>query len=317
MSLRIYFILIFCTLLSSCEQIAILTTPKIKPEYSKTATVAKAEAEFWKTLHQGEYQNIPNVDKLLTAAYLENPHDPNIAAHIGFLHIWKITERQRTHTADPLITNEIRLSNKYFSDAVALTPNNPIYQGFLGDTQLVEGQIFKNKREEVHGYFRLKRAINAWPEFNYFTAGYPMSQLPANSEHFKEGLEWQWLTLDACAGKRVDRKNPDFSPYMHLETQNGTKRACWNSSIAPYNFEGFFMNMGDMLVKSGDVQTAVIIYKNATLARNYHAWPYRNRLEQRIKNAKENVRYYQQDSHYPDHTILFNSGYGCVACHQA
>ena len=39
---------------------------------------------------------------------------------------------------------------------------------------------------------------------------------------------------------------------MTLETKEGARRACWNSRIAPHNLEGFFLNMGDMLVKSGD-----------------------------------------------------------------
>jgi len=39
---------------------------------------------------------------------------------------------------------------------------------------------------------------------------------------------------------------------MSKKTKEGKKRVCWNSWIAPHNFEGFFLNMGDMLVKSGD-----------------------------------------------------------------
>ena len=74
----------------------------------------------------------------------------------------------------------------HIADALTLDPQNPIYQGFLGDSQLIEGQIFKDKREEVHGYFRLKHAISEWPKFNYFTAGYPMSTLPAHSDFQKE-----------------------------------------------------------------------------------------------------------------------------------
>ena len=76
--------------------------------------------------------------------------------------------------------------------------------------------------------------------------------------------------------------------------------------------------MGDMLVKKGDVATAIKIYDNAKLAKNYAAWPYRQLLENRIKQAKENVSHFQQNLiSTPDRTILFNSGYGCMVCHQA
>ena len=302
-------------LLSACEKIALLSTPQKQPIPSNNALATKAELDFWTIFHHGQYNDISKATYELTAAYLQNPNDPKLAAHLGFLHLWKITEYQRSHHKNPMITNEIILAKQFFSDAVKLDPKNPIYQGFLGDSQLIQGTIFKDKKEEVRGYFRLKKAIAAWPEFNYFTAGYPMSNLPASSDHFKEGLEWQWLTLDYCAGKTINRQNPDYRTVMSHETTHGRKRACWNSWIAPYNFEGFFMNMGDMLVKSGDWKKAIIIYNNAKIAKNYSTWPYREELEHKIKNAQTNVKSYQLTSQTPDKTIMFNSGYGCMACH--
>lgn len=313
---RIVFFAFIILNLTACERVALFTTPHKQAIKSSGALAAKAQNYFWNTLHQGRYQDISKADYLLMAAYLQNPNDPKLAAHLGFVHIWKITERQRLQEESPTITNDIILSKKYYSDALELDPQNAIYHGFFGDTQLIEGQIFHDKREEVQGYFSLKRAISEWPQFNYFTAGYPMSTLDPQSDHFKEGLQWQWYTLDLCAGHKIDRKNPNYGAYMHTEQHFGKQRACWNSWAAPHNFEGFFMNMGDMLVKSGDWQTGIKIYQTATLVKSYSSWPYRPMLEKRIRNAKENVRYFQQKNKDPDKTILFNSGYGCVACHQ-
>ncbi|HSW70631.1 MAG TPA: hypothetical protein VLH77_01470, partial [Gammaproteobacteria bacterium] len=122
---------------------------------------------------------------------------------------------------------------------------------------------------------------------------------------------------DRCTNTKINRTNPDYRPFMVLETTQGRQRACWNSWIAPHNFEGFFLNMGDMLVKQGDWQTGIKIYKNARLSRTYSSWPYRDRLEKRIQNAKENVAYFRKENEpSPDRRILFNSGYGCAACHQ-
>jgi hypothetical protein len=195
-------------ILISCEKFALLTTGAKKAQHSNTPLAQHAEQYFWETLHQGQYQNIDKLDYLLMAAYLQNPDDPKLAAHLGFIHLWKLTERARLQTESPLITQEIILANKFFSDALALDPDNPIYQGFHGDTQLIEGNIFKDKAEEVKGYFSLKKAIKNWPEFNYFTAGYPMSSLPADSKNFKEALEWQWKTLNLCAGVSINRLDP-------------------------------------------------------------------------------------------------------------
>ncbi|OAI48505.1 hypothetical protein AYO45_04835 [Gammaproteobacteria bacterium SCGC AG-212-F23] len=314
--MKLFFTCLFMITLSSCVDIAVWSTPPKRAETSHTALAMHAEKYFWQTLHQGRYNNIPETDRLLTAAYLENPNDPALAAHLGFLHIWAITERYRLKTISPLIVNEIILAKKYFADAVQLNPDDARFLGFYGDSQLAEGKIFHDEREEVRGYFTLKKAIHAWPEFNYFTAGYIMSILPNDSKHFKEGLAWQWQTLDLCTGTHVDRKNPDFKPYLALETTQGAKRACWNSVIAPFNFEGFFLNMGDMLVKSGDVKTAVIIYHNAMLAKNYSQWPYKHLLEAHLRNAQLNTVNFQKEFVSAEKTVLFNSGYGCVACHQ-
>jgi hypothetical protein len=59
---------------------------------------------------------------------------------------------------------------------------------------------------------------------------------------------------------------------MRPYSTDGKKRACWNSWIAPHNFEGFFLNMGDMLVKVGDWRTAQKIYANAKLSPDYANW---------------------------------------------
>ncbi|KTD25509.1 MULTISPECIES: hypothetical protein [Legionella] len=300
--------------LTACEHVAVLSTPKKQAIASTSELAIKAQNDFWKTLHEGNYQDIPKVDYLLMAAYLQNPNDPQLAAHLGLLHLWKITERQRNKKESPTIVNEIILSRKYITDALQLDPKNPIYQGFAGDTQLIEGKIFHDKREETRAYFLLKKAIHHWPEFNYFTAGYPMTTLPPDSEQFQEALSWQWDTLDLCQGSEIDRKKPIYSIP---ENSKGQKRACFNSWIAPFGFEGFFMNMGDMLVKSGDWQTAIVIYNNAKLDKNYAQWPYREMLEKRIINAKENVANFQKEFSDPDKAIMFNSGYGCMVCHQS
>lgn len=318
MKRKLVWIVVLFTCLTGCEEASILTTPKKSAYESPSHLTSAAENRFWNTLHAGNYRQINDTERLLTAAYLENPTNPKLAALLGFLHTWKITERERSleSAEDPTIINSIVLAKRFFADAVSLAPNDARLQGFLGDTMMIEGAIFHDEREEIRGYYQILRAIKQWPEFNLFTGGFVLSSKPAHSSQFQEGLDWQWRTLDLCAGTKVDRQHPDFSPYMHLETQQGPKRACWNSWVAPHNFEGFFLNMGDMLVKNGEWETAITIYKNAKLSRTYSSWPYRDLLEKRIANAKANVAFFQELHTLADKTILFNSGYGCVACHQ-
>src|SRR5687768_3392554 len=142
---RLFIIMIIMIgLLSACEKIATLFTEKKQAKNSDFALAKQAEDYFWTTLHQGKYNQIDQAIFLLTAAYLQNPHDPKLAAHLGFLHIWKITERAREKTIPPTIVNEIILAKKYFSDAYELNPQDARILGFLGDSQLVEGSIFQD-----------------------------------------------------------------------------------------------------------------------------------------------------------------------------
>ena len=119
-------------------------------------------------------------------------------------------------------------------------------------------------------------------------------------------------------------KNPDFRKYMHLDTKEGPKRACWNSWIAPHNFEGFFLNMGDMLVKAGDWQTAQKIYANARLSPGYAQWKFSPTLESRIVQAQGNVSAFnapprgtlRPDAATVDAVVMNQSRFACMACHQ-
>ena len=104
---------------------------------------------------------------------------------------------------------------------------------------------------------------------------------------------------------------------MRLETREGPKRVCWNSWIAPHNFEGFFLNFGDMLVKAGQPETAVTMYGNARLAREFPAWPYRAVLEARIAGAAANVEAFRKADPAPGSpALMIRSPFACTACHQ-
>ena len=130
MKLNIIIISFLVCLLISCEKIAVLSTPRKKADISHSQQAIQAKNQFWETLHEGRYQDISSIDFLLTDAYLHYPNDPEIAAYLGFLHLWKLAERTRHKTISPLITNEIILSKEYFSDAIELDPNDARTFGF-------------------------------------------------------------------------------------------------------------------------------------------------------------------------------------------
>ena len=75
--------------------------------------------------------------------------------------------------------------------------------------------------------------------------------------------------------------------------------------------------MGDMLVKSGDWQTAQRVYANAKLSPDYERWKFRGILEDRIKLAEANVALFNApESANVKNRIMLTSEFSCVACHQ-
>src|SRR5690348_6163701 len=95
--------------LTGCEKIVLLSTPSKKAMVSRSQTATYAKYNFIQTLHDGRYEDIPRANYFLMAAYLENPYDPKLAAYLGFLHIWAITERARKVSKSPLEPNHIVL----------------------------------------------------------------------------------------------------------------------------------------------------------------------------------------------------------------
>jgi hypothetical protein len=314
------FLVVATSLLAGCKYFAVAFAPKKQARGStRTDAALAADAFFWKTLHDGQYENIPDAQAFLTRAYLADPTDSVTAAHIGFLHIWQLSERTRLHPVPPTITDQAVLARKYFQESVSLNRSDPRILGFLGSSMLGEGAIHHDERVVREAYYTLQDSVHAWPEFNYFTVGYTLSSQPAGSPRFREALNDQWRNLDVCVNERVDRHNPDYSKYMSLFTTTGRKRVCWNSWIAPHNFEGFFLNLGDMLVKSGDWQTAKKVYANAKLSPDYAMWKFRAVLEDHIKHAPANVSLFNapDDPHQPGkNRIMGDSPYACMACHR-
>lgn len=306
-------------LLGGCAAIAVATAPPKTASTVRTALAAQADALFWQTLHGARYDDIGRALELQTAAYLENPSDALTAAHTGWLHFWRLAESSRLAQVPATITADAVMARRYFEEAVRLQPDEARFQGFLGASQLTEGSIHRDHKLTRQGYFTLKDSVAAWPEFNLFTAGYTMSRQPADSERFREALEMQWRTLDLCAGQPIDRLNPDFGRYVSRQTATGPQRACGNSWIAPHNFEGFFLNMGDMLVKAGDVPTALKIYANARHSPAYSAWKHRSLLEQRVADAEVNVKAFNAPvtAQTPDsRRMMVQTSVSCMACHQ-
>ena len=95
---------------AGCGRLAVWSAPAETPTATRTAAAVEADKLFWKTLHAGEYDRIPDALTALKAAYLENPRDAVTAAHVGWLHIWRLGERARQPALRPDITDDAVLA---------------------------------------------------------------------------------------------------------------------------------------------------------------------------------------------------------------
>jgi hypothetical protein len=297
------------------DRVAVMAAPAKEAAAARSDAAVKADHLFWATFHGGDYDGIDRSLEALTAAYLQSPNDAKTAGHIAWLHNWRVAERSRLSAVPATITDNTTVARKYFAEAVKLDPSDARTRGFLAGHTIIEGTMHGDQRLVREGYFMMRDAIDAWPEFNMFTGGFVFSRLAADTPQFKEGLDWQWRTLDICVGEKIDRENPDYTRYLALETTEGPKRACWNSWIAPHNLEGFFLNMGDMLVKAGEWQTAQKIYANAKLLKSYPAWKYQDALQERIDNAEVNVTAFNA-AEGAGMSMMIDSDFACMACHR-
>lgn len=298
-----------------------------KSSASKSALAISANQFMWDNLHQGNYDSIPAIISRLKAAYDKNPDNIDVTAHLGFTYLWSFCERGRGKIDSGLISNVFQ-SNRYFKEAIKLDPSDARLYGFQSATDICEGAIKKNLPMMAKGYMNSLLAIGKWPQFNKFAFSIVGSQRKKNTMVYKLGMKYQWQLIDECSCKKLDEKTVMAAPdsvlrdlIVELEnsTDYKTKRACWNSWIAPHNLEGFFLNFGDMLVKEGQLEEAKEMYEAAKLAPSFNEWVYKDIIDERIRDLKLNrVEFNKPLDLYTSntHQIFINSTISCVGCHQ-
>lgn len=295
------------------------------PSEERSEAAIQAEYFFWEVFNNGLYDLIPYVLNALTGAYLADPHDSKTAGYIGAVHSWRLSERMRMDEIPPTITDDATIARKYFSEKMRMEPRDAHYLGFLGSLTMSEADVHGDQELLEDGYKMLLKASKMHPEFNHvttaltITGGVVESLPPVDSKMFQDALESQWETMELCLGADIDRSNPDASPYMDRVTTEGPKKVCWNSAVAPHKFEGFYLNMGDMLVRNGDWQTAQKIYANARLSQTYDYWHLAGVLEARIAEAEVNVELFNMPPGPNGKFVkpmMAQAAYSCTGCHQ-
>jgi hypothetical protein len=252
------------------------------------ATIEK----FWTIYHGNDYDAIPEMQKELEATIECDPNNPTLYALLGATHFWHVGEMARDKdpqahqqvfvqdmpTATALFQKALDLD--YYTEHPIGYVNDDHLPGYLGITTFHTGQEYRDPNLMAKGDGVLDFAAYQFPEFNNFNRWAAHLDDSRDSDTYKKALDSLWQDMDACIGTQIDRAKPNMKPYLNLVTGVGRKKACWwKGDIAPYAFEGLVLNLGNGLVKAGQIDAARVMYANAKYADNYETWPYRNVLE--------------------------------------
>ncbi|MBO9591364.1 MAG: hypothetical protein J7599_00560 [Niabella sp.] len=275
---------------------------------------------FWEQFHNGRIENVKAVIQQLEQQYLEDSTNLIATAHLGFARFWLLSEGLRGGITPEEIPAHVAAARRFFAKAYEMNPNDKRVLGFLADAEMAHAGMIQSQELQQQGYARGLESINAWPEFNKFTIGISFAGAPIQSPLFQQALDWQWTTLEDCYTSTVDRSNPAIQEFINRDLSGhnlGRKRACYNSWIAPHNIEGYFLNMGDMIVRTGDAATAKKIYALAKASPNYNSWAFKEVLEKRIQHAERNTTVFLDPAQQGiDNVIIASSGYNCSSCHK-
>jgi hypothetical protein len=287
------------------------------PARAPSALATRAASEFWSAFRQARYDAIPEVRHLLTAAYAADPGDPQIALLLGQLHFWKAAERTRDGADGPLIADHLILAEQYLTQAGRLTPADHRIPGWIGGLELAIGAFHADDQLKRRGYFRLRRAMQAYPEFNGFSFAFPLISQPPRSPLLQEAVAAMWEAAELCNQESYDRLQPTFEYRRFAEhrTATGRTRVCWNTELVPHNMEGFFLHFGDLLLKAGHDRAARAAWEAVTQIPEYATWPYRAALRDRLERFQEWSRTLRDDDPSNDPPYMLRSPMACTGCH--
>lgn len=287
--------------------------PPVQGEMSAESTA------FFEHFHASRYSRAPEAAAALDAAELANPGPGRRSLDRALSHLWHVVEFRRDPAQDPAALGaEAATLVPLFEAAQRDNPDDPRVGCFLGTNMVTAGQQTQDAALVQRGLAVIDAAVAAWPEFNLFCRALVYDNLPADDPDFQKAVEAFSDNVDVCMGEPLDRARPDITPYLNQATDRGRKRACWNDWIAPHNAEGFYMHMGDVLVKAGRIEAARIAYRNVTLIREYPSWPFKAALAERMNSDLDaRAALYRDADPSNDPPVGATGRLFCAYCHAA
>jgi len=267
-----------------------------------TAHAAAGEAAFWDTL----WADRPRADEalaLLTRAVRRDAGDGRSQFLLGMLRLYRAAGDPAsfdfTHPTEAGMA-EIRAAQEPFARAVELLPLDTRVPGFRAAATYADGFVHGDVTESALGLAQLDEAIAAnalFDAFDLFAVVAPIT--PGGSAYYQSRV----LGL------------VDFVLKDNLTCPAVVPHTCGNDGMAPHNFEGTLLELGDLYAKGGRLADAQQWYGVAqAFGRSFH-YRYQAIADDRVAHAAERVALYQDADPGNDPPVLGGGGAACVYCH--
>lgn len=274
--------------------------------------VVPAVAAFHAALESGSYDDLPDV---LEALELADEDDPEVTLALGLANLWGVAEIGRSVPVDPAQAGAHALAARtHLERARELSPGDARIDGWVGSVLIGIGTNLASPELVQDGYDEIDRGVARDPAFNSFIEAFSYARMPANAPDFPRAADAFFRAVEVCE-LRVTRDAPQLAAAGEPPAA-GVATACTNGAAVPHNLEGFWLFGGDILLKSGELSTALALYENAALEGAARGWPHQDVAEQRIADAADWATRLADDDAANDPLLAWQSPNQCVLCHE-
>jgi hypothetical protein len=264
------------------------------PVSAERVPVARAAEEgFFQTFNGGGPDRSAPLT-LLMAAYATDPKDARTNLLLGLNHLWLAAEGDRSN---PLVIEEVILAERFLSRAQRLNPQDQRIASWLVPARMSLAAIEREPARRQEIYDEMLAAYGKDPDFHSFSVGLLGFGSPRDSREFQGGLEAVRRTA-GCGATNAD---------------------CQNRPRWPHNREAFKTFRADYELKAGHLDRAAELLRAVQAEPDYPAWPFRGKVEDRLKNLEAYGKLYANDDPGDDPPMLMamEGGIACQSCHRA
>lgn len=285
------------------------TTPADQPSleicYSEASSNHPATLAFWDAFNASDYAARDALIAKLEAATQEHPDEEEFAFLLAHANLWRAAEAQSAN--DLLLALDSALAaEKGFERASALCPTDARIAAWLGPMKILNGRLLGESARREEGERILAKGIELYPSFVSFSNFIAYGDEPLESPNFKKALD---------SARYFVGLNDGTDSYC----QRTGDSVCSNSERIPHNLQGLSLYVGDVFVKARDRDLALKAYKLVDIAdADTQSWPFRTKLEQRIRDVDANIAAASSASEDDDLAYAWKLGTGstCASCHR-